>query len=124
MTADAIRPQDMSGGSYDYAFRHIEDLADSIREIAGCPPGPNDKPDEYGSPPSLRRAFAEHLRKVARAAHAIEWNDSGDGARDEQKAIRACIAPDDEVKAATEHALEALADLQAALAVAAKGGAK
>lgn len=51
----------MSGGTYTYAYRKIEDLADSIR--ASTP---------------LRKVFVEHLRKVATACHDIEWVDSGD----------------------------------------------
>lgn len=112
----------MSGGSYDYAFGRIDDLANAIRENAGCRNLPGENPDEYGSPPSLRRAFAEHLRKVARAARAIEWNDSGDGDRDEQRLIRECIAPDAELSEAVSHARGALAALQAALAESEKGG--
>lgn len=112
----------MSGGSYDYAFGRIDDLANAIRENAGCRNLPGEKPDEYGSPPSLRRAFVAHLRKVARAAQAIEWNDSGDGDRDEQRLIRACVSPGDELKEATEHARAALTELSAVLARVENGG--
>lgn len=114
----------MSGGSYDYAFGRIDDLADQIRENAGCRNLNGEAPDDYGSPPSLRRAFAAHLRKVARAAQAIEWNDSGDGDRDEQRLIRACIAPGDELKEATERARDTLTELSAVLARTEKGGTK
>ena len=40
-----------------------------------------------------RRAFAEHLRLVAKALHDIEWVDSCDyGRGDEDAAIDACLA--------------------------------
>ncbi len=71
----------MSGGSYEYAYSKIDDLADSIkaRESALTP---------------LRRAFVEHLHLVSEAAHDIEWVDSGDcGPGDEDKAILAVLGP-------------------------------
>ena len=52
----------MSGGSYDYLYHKVEEVADQL--------------DGDRSP--LRRAFAEHLHKVAKALHDIEWVDSGD----------------------------------------------
>lgn len=42
-----------------------------------------------------RKAFRDHLKKVAKALHAIEWNDSGDGADDENEAIRECLSEED-----------------------------
>jgi len=68
----------MSGGSYEYAYRHIEYLAENI--IAKT---------------SLRKAFKEHLRKVGKACYDIEWVDSGDyGPLDEDRAIRDCLGKD------------------------------
>lgn len=65
----------MSGGAYDYAYTRIEDLA---RQIRGTTP--------------LRRAFKTHLQLVAKAAHAIEWADSGDSDEpDAESAIRECF---------------------------------
>jgi len=76
----------MSGGSYDYAYGRVEDLA---REIRGDS--------------ALRRAFRAHLVKVAKALHDIEWVDSGDcSPGDEEAAIRACLAPGAEMEAARE----------------------
>ena len=64
----------MSGGSYDYAYRHVEEMADILSSKDKDP---------------LRRAFAKHLRKVAKAMHDIEWVDSGDyGKGDETKAVQ------------------------------------
>ena len=67
----------MSGGSYDYAYLKIEDLAHNIKARASTPE---------------RSAFVDHLFKIAKAAHDIEWVDSGDcGPGDENQAIRACL---------------------------------
>ena len=67
----------MSGGSYDYAYHRVDDMADAMahrsRDVT-----------------PLRRAFIEHLRLVSRAMYAVEWNDSGDGV-DEDTAIRAVL---------------------------------
>lgn len=68
----------MSGGCYDYGFRKIYDLADSI---------PATTP--------LRKAFKTHLSKVAKACHDIEWVDSGDyGTGFENESIRDCFSSD------------------------------
>lgn len=42
----------------------------------------------------LRRAFMEHMQRVMKALHEIEWVDSGDNSpgRDED-AILACLGP-------------------------------
>lgn len=65
----------MSGGSYNYAYSKIEDLAENIQ----------------GTTP-LRKAFKEHLRLVATACHDIEWVDSCDKSNgDEDAAIRAAL---------------------------------
>lgn len=53
----------MSGGSYDYLYLKIEDMADSLRNK---------------STDSRRTAFAELLRLVAQACQDIEWVDSCD----------------------------------------------
>jgi len=65
----------MSGGSYDYFYGRLEQMADDVR----------------GTTP-LRKAFKTLLRKAAIACHDIEWVDSGDkGPGDEDKAIRDCL---------------------------------
>ncbi len=71
----------MSGGSYDYAYWKIDELADAINVDGSC---------SCASPP-IRKAFCDLLRKCAKAAKAIEWNDSCDGADDEETLIRACF---------------------------------
>jgi hypothetical protein len=69
----------MSGGSWDYEYRHVEEFAHRLlaesREI------------EREADP-LRAEFAKHLLDVAKAMHDIEWVDSADkAAGDEHPAI-------------------------------------
>lgn len=52
----------MSGGSYNYAFRTVQEMADNL----SC------------SKDTYKKAFSEHLTKVAKAMKAVEWVDSGD----------------------------------------------
>lgn len=67
----------MSGGSYEYAYRRVEDMAGEIRDR---------------NPSALRRAFAAHLDLVAKAMHDVEWVDSCDyGKGAEEAAIRAVL---------------------------------
>lgn len=80
----------MSGGSYDYAYHHVDDMADAMAHRS-----------RDATP--LRRAFIEHMRLVARAMHAVEWNDSGDGA-DEDAAIRAVLGEASATAATVEFA--------------------
>lgn len=62
----------MSGGSYDYIYRKIEDASNQLRT--------NNDP--------RRVAFAKLLKLIADAMHDIEWVDSCDyGPGDEHKAI-------------------------------------
>ena len=92
----------MSGGSYDYIYSRIEDLANEIR-----PTSP------------LRKAFKTHLRKVAKACHDIEWVDSSDcSPGDEDEAIRACLGNDGPALVLAEAVAEAVrvkAELDAAI---------
>jgi hypothetical protein len=67
----------MSGGSYDYAYRHVEAFADALEDGVTCPDCGPTRPT--GCENNLDRlGFAAHLRKVAAAMKAIEWVDSGD----------------------------------------------
>jgi hypothetical protein len=82
----------MSGGSYDYAYGKIEDLAEQIHPTS-----------------ALRKAFKKHLMKVAQACHDIEWVDSCDCSEgDEDKAIKACLGQDADKLAMKELIIEAL----------------
>ena len=92
----------MSGGSYDYAYGKIEDLAGEIRPTT-----------------PLRKAFKTHLRKVAKACNDIEWVDSCDCLPgDEDEAIRACLGKDGPALVLAEAVAEAVrvkAELDAAI---------
>jgi hypothetical protein len=60
-----------------------------------------------------RRAFKEHLVKVAKALHDIEWVDSGDyRTGDENAAIRACLSSEQLLESVIEQAKEALTNLR------------
>ena len=64
----------MSGGSWEYFYYQLEEIADRLLEEGGCP---------------HRIAFGNHLELCVKALHDIEWVDSGDkGSGDEIKAIR------------------------------------
>lgn len=52
----------MSGGSWDYFYHQLDDVADRLAS--------SDSPE--------RRAFGSHLKKCACAMKAIEWVDSCD----------------------------------------------
>lgn len=65
----------MSGGSYDYAYRKIEDI-----EL------------EKTKKNKRRLLFQKLLKLVAKAMHDIEWVDSSDYSDgDENEAIDACL---------------------------------
>lgn len=89
----------MSGGSYDYFYQRLSEMAESIRPVGGC--------GAYAASPALRKAFAAHLRDCAEACRAIEWNDSGDGDSREIELIRKCVAPDAALKQAISDAKDA-----------------
>jgi phage shock protein A len=84
----------MSGGSMNYLYRRVEEDATFIEQT----------PE--------RRAFRKHLKKIAEALRAIEWNDSGDGASNEEGLIRACLSTTATLETATEAAREALTALR------------
>lgn len=63
----------MSGGSYEYAFDIVDRFADALES------GRTFEGRETGESNCLARlGFAAHLRKVAAAMKAIEWEDSSD----------------------------------------------
>lgn len=59
----------MSGGSYDYAYVKVNDMACNLR---------------LSSP--LRRAFRQHLLDTADAMKSVEWADSCDISQDDADA--------------------------------------
>lgn len=99
----------MSGGSYNYTYSRVHDLASAISDNGGCGEG-------YCAPPALRRAFKTHLRDVAAALRAIEWNDSGDGDSDEMLLISRCLHRTAELEQAIEDAKVATQALEQAMA--------
>ena len=89
----------MSGGSYDYLYEKVESMAGQLE----------------GHKP-LRRAFAAHLRMVARAMQDIEWVDSCDSSQgDEDESIRACLAPGAELEAVRLSLVDAMAEARSVL---------
>lgn len=80
----------MSGGRYNYAYRHVVDFADEVEAAADLggtlDPWTQELRPMRDTP--ARRALIAHLRLVAEAMRAVEWEDSCDGA-DEEAAIRA-----------------------------------
>lgn len=68
----------MSGGSYDYLYIKIENVAESLR---------------YLNQNKFRSAFQKILYLLADAMHDIEWVDSGDmSPGDENEAIEKLLA--------------------------------
>lgn len=51
----------MSGGSYNYAYRQIDELAENISYKGGC----------SAASETLRKKFVEHLKLVSEVARAI-----------------------------------------------------
>ena len=86
----------MSGGSMDYLCYKIEEASFSL-----------------GTP--ARRAFKKHLHLISKALKAIEWNDSGDGADDEEELIQKCLGKGDVINACVEDARRVLRELTAEL---------
>ena len=93
----------MRGGSMDYLCYKVEDA--TFR---------TDTPE--------RRAFASHLKSVAKALHDIEWVDSGDyDPGYETEAIRACLSDGAVLEAAIEMAHKAHRELTEQLERACRG---
>lgn len=81
----------MSGGRYDYAYAHIEELA---RELELCPDKFTPEGNVIENPPTdaHRVRFKRILELVAEAARAVEWVDSGDSSLgDDHAAIDAIL---------------------------------
>ena len=93
----------MSGGSMDYLYSKLEYDAN------------------FHTNTLERKAFKQHLARVARALHDIEWVDSGDfSPGSENEAIRKCLAPGAVLESAIQNAKDALAALQSEIAKAEK----
>ena len=91
----------MSGGSLDYAYQQINDLAERI---------------ERGAETPLHTAFADHLRLVAKAAHDIEWVWSADYGPDrENEAILAVVSKGAVLDSVVKRAEETMKTLKSAI---------
>lgn len=96
----------MSGGSLNYVYTYVEDAAREVNVRATC---------------IEHRAFASHLRKVAKALRELEWVLSGDNAEgDEMSAIREVVSDTtilheaiDRAKAIMEELREEVARIEA-----------
>jgi len=64
----------MSGGSYDYKYKELNNLADQLSPIT----------DEFQE---LRNRTAKALRGLAEVCHDIEWIDSYDYGKDDWKKV-------------------------------------
>ena len=89
----------MSGGRYEYCYARVENMAMNMWGKETVP---------------LRKAFALHLLKVAKAMRDVEWEDSGDGAVWEAS-VRDVLSPGAEVEAATETIQQAIASANEAM---------
>ena len=88
----------MSGGSLDYVCYKIDDAIDTIEKRATT---------------TLQKAFAQHLKDVAKALHDLEWVFSGDyGDGDEVESLKKVVNKQMELEAATNDARTALKQLQ------------
>jgi len=91
----------MSGGSLNYAYSRVNDIADDIERYATTP---------------LHKAFASHIRDVSVALKDLEWVFSGDyGPGDEIESIRKVVTKGKEIEVVTENAYVALKELREAL---------
>lgn len=86
----------MSGGSMNYLYSRVAEA-------------------EFKPDTALRRAFKEHLKLVADALRAIEWNDSGDGDSTEDEAIKACLPSDMRIRQAAAEAKLTVTELSKVL---------
>lgn len=92
----------MSGGSYGYAYLEVEDFAKSLARDSKTP---------------YRMAFASHLLLVAKAMHDVEWVDSSDYSKgDDKEAIMKCIDKQDVLQACIQDADKIMNELCNAIA--------
>ena len=95
----------MSGGSLDYVCYRLDDAIDTIERRATT---------------TLQKAFAQHLKDVAKALHDLEWVFSGDYSEGQEvESLRKVINKEMELKAATEQAEFALKQLKDVLGISA-----
>ena len=91
----------MAGGELNYVYCHVEQCISDLEKRTISP---------------LYAAFTDHLRKVSKALHDIEWVLSGDcGPGSEDAAIRDCITASNELESAREMAVVAVENLNKAI---------
>jgi len=87
----------MSGGSLDYAFMRVQEIADSVLQK---------------SENAHHRAFGKHLSKISKALKDLEWVLSGDSAEGEEiEAINNVLPLSCELESVVEDAKVVLSDL-------------
>lgn len=74
----------MSGGSFDYAFHRIEDMADKLAEKIAGDETEDSTGCAYHHPDTIARLKrCEHLIRIAaKLAREVEWFYSGDTGED------------------------------------------
>ena len=89
----------MSGGSHNYGYRDLEELAASIRS-------------RHGDDDLYHLAFADHLDRAAKVAHDIEWADSFDISQEEAlKSVKGFVTPHRVLEIAIDKAQQLRDDL-------------
>jgi len=88
----------MSGGSYDYLYRKMEEAA--LRLLSK-------------DQPLYRQAFGDLLIRCSNAMHEIEWVDSNDKSEgDDEEAIMNCITHNDILDFSIEIAMGIIEELE------------
>lgn len=83
----------MSGGSYDYKFGSLEDLARDLERHSGTSKGLDKNSNDYqfykftSQFQPTRNRLAKALRKLAVQCRDVEWMDSGDTGEDGFKKV-------------------------------------
>lgn len=85
----------MSGGSLNYKFNELHELASMINNQSEC---------------SLEKAFSAHLDKCAEAAKALEWYYSCDSGNEKAHKLIGEIITPTELKAVIKKELDQLSD--------------
>lgn len=73
----------MSGGHYDYAYGVVDNFAVTMLTMSEYDYDTNDYIEINADDYDLRLRISQHLVKVAKLMHDIEWCDSGDTGRED-----------------------------------------
>lgn len=88
----------MSGGSLNYAYHKVEDIADMVERQAKT---------------ALHKAFAKHLRNISTALHDLEWVLSYDYSEgSEIEALEKVVPKEIFLQSSIEEAQEAVQKVQ------------